>query len=219
MRLTGGVFCGIIYAESLAEQAFYNKQEILRERYGIMAHPFLHARTIIKHRHKVIAHCCRVGIGWQGLWHDLSKFSPAEFLSGAKYYQGTRSPNERERELFGYSPAWLHHKGRNKHHFEYWSDLNPATKLYEPVKMPLRYAKEMFCDRLAASKIYQGKNYTDEHPLRYFQRGNARKKMHAETADLLEAWLVMLAEKGEQATFSYIKSIPNDSDYGGTAQK
>ncbi|MBQ9761254.1 MAG: catalase [Clostridia bacterium] len=178
-----------------------------------MAHPFLHFATITKHRHRVIAHCFRVGIGWQGLFHDLSKYAPTEFLPGARYYQGTRSPNEREREIFGYSAAWMHHKGRNRHHFEYWNDINPATKMYEPVRMPMRYVKEMFCDRVAASKIYQGKNYTDEHPLLYFRRGNARKKMHADTADLLEGWLVMLAERGEKETFAAIKLIPNGTVY------
>lgn len=179
-----------------------------------MGHPFLHFRTVIRHRHQVIAHCFRVGIGWQGLRHDLSKFSVVEFVPGAKYYQGTRSPNERERELYGYSSAWMHHKGRNKHHFEYWTDLNPSSKQYEPVKMPMRYVKEMFCDRVAASKIYQGKNYTDEHPLQYFLRGNARQRMHAATADLLESWLTMLAEHGETVTFSAVKALPNDADYG-----
>ena len=119
-----------------------------------------------------------------------------------------------ERELYGYSLAWMHHKGRNRHHFEYWNDLNTETKKYEPVRMPMRFVKEMFCDRVAASKIYQGKNYTDEHPLTYFRRGNARKKMHADTADLLEDWFVMLAEKGEKETFAYIKKIPNRSGYG-----
>lgn len=178
-----------------------------------MIHPWKHFRTITKHRHKVIAHCFRAGIGFQGLFHDLSKYSPTEFVPGVKYYQGTRSPNERERELFGYSAAWLHHKGRNRHHFEYWNDLNPATKMYEPVPMPMRYVKEMFCDRVAASKIYQGENYTDQHPLAYFTRGNARKKMHADTADLLEEWLRMLAEKGETLTFAHIKSIPNKTAY------
>ena len=64
-----------------------------------MSHPFLHFATITRHRHRVIAHCFRVGIGWQGLFHDLSKYSPTEFIPGARYYQGTRSPNEREREL------------------------------------------------------------------------------------------------------------------------
>ena len=172
-----------------------------------MAHPIRHFITITRHRNRVIAHCFRAGIGFQGLFHDLSKYSPVEFFAGAKYYQGTRSPNERERELYGYSAAWLHHKGRNRHHFEYWNDVDPATKLYAPVPMPLRYAKEMFCDRVAASKIYQGKNYTDGHPLAYFLRGNARRHMHKDTADLLEGWLRMLAEQGEAATFAHLRSL------------
>ena len=110
----------------------------------------------------------------------------------------------------------MHHKGRNRHHFEYWNDLNPKTKLYEPVRMPMRYVKEMFCDRVAASKIYQGKAYTDAHPLTYFLRGNARAKMHPDTADLLESWLRMLEQEGERKTFAYLRSIPNGSQYGKT---
>lgn len=164
-----------------------------------------HFRTITKHRHKVIAHCFKAGIGWQGLRHDLSKYSPTEFLAGAKYYQGTRSPNEAEREAYGYSKAWLHHKGRNRHHFEYWFDYNPATKRNQPVKMPLKYVIEMFCDRVAASKIYQGKNYTDRHPLDYFLKAKANRIIHSETSDFLESLLVMLVEKGEKETFQYIK--------------
>ena len=108
----------------------------------------------------------------------------------------------------------MHHKGRNRHHFEYWNDLNMETKRYEPVRMPMRYVKEMFCDRVAASKIYQGKNYTDAHPLAYFLRGNARAKMHPETADLLEEWLRMLEREGEKKTFAHLRSISNKSSYG-----
>ena len=167
---------------------------------------FGHFRTITRHRHKVIAHCFKAGIGWQGLFHDLSKYSPTEFLPGARYYQGTRSPNEAERERFGYSRAWLHHKGRNRHHFEYWMDYNPKTKQNEPVKMPLNYVIEMFCDRVAASKIYQGKNYTDRSALDYFLAAKGRRVIHPETSDFLESLLVMLAEKGEKDTFNHIKS-------------
>ena len=174
-----------------------------------MAHPFRHFATITHHRHLVIAHCFRAGIGWQGLFHDLSKYSPTEFWPGARHYQGNRSPNEAERELYGYSRAWLHHKGRNKHHFEYWCDLDLTTNLYAPVPMPLRYVKEMFCDRVAASKTYQGKKYNDGHPLAYFRWAKARDKMHPQTADLLEEWLVMLAEKGERETFRYLRSLGN----------
>ncbi len=175
---------------------------------------FGHFRTITRHRHKVMQHCFRAGIPWQGLLHDLSKFSPVEFIPGAKYYQGNRSPNEKERELFGYSTAWLHHKGRNRHHFEYWSDYSTETRQYEPVKMPLRFVVEMFCDRVAASKIYQGANYTDRHPLEYYLRGTEGRRIHAETAEFLEKLLKMLAEHGEKSTFAYIKSyIKSNTDY------
>ena len=123
-----------------------------------------HLGTVARHRHKVLIHCARAGILWQGLRHDLSKFSPSEFIPGVKYYQGTRSPNEGEREDKGYSLAWMHHKGRNKHHFEYWSDFNVKSFRNEPVEMPYRYVAEMFCDRLAASKTYNGKKYKQTDP-------------------------------------------------------
>lgn len=168
---------------------------------------FKHFRTITKHRHKVIAHCFRAGIGWQGLFHDLSKYTPTEFSPGAKYYQGNRSPNEKERELYGYSSAWLHHKGRNRHHFEYWTDYNPQTKQIMPVKMPTKFVIEMFCDRVAASKIYQGDKYNDKHPLEYFLRGKPTRMIHPETSCLLEELLIMLSQKGEKETFRYIKNM------------
>ena len=166
-----------------------------------------HFKTITRHRHEVIKNCRRAGIFWQGLFHDLSKYSPAEFISGAKYFQGDRSPNDMERQANGYSAAWMHHKGRNKHHFEYWGDYSPVTKKVGPVKMPLRYVKEMFCDRVAASKIYQGKNYNDSHPLEYFNLGKERRIIHQDTSDLLEKLLIMLNDKGEDATFQYIKNL------------
>mgnify|MGYP002745439792 CR=1 FL=1 len=119
-------------------------------------HIWKHFSTITRHRHKVIVHCFMAGIFWQGLRHDLSKYSPAEFIPGAKNYLGDKSPNEKERERYGFSRAWLHHQGRNKHHFEYWVDYNPKLNRKEPVEMPTRYLIEMFCDRVAASKIYYG---------------------------------------------------------------
>ncbi len=175
-------------------------------------HPLKHFKTITHHRHKVIAHCFKAGIGFQGLFHDLSKYTPAEFFAGAKYYQGTRSPNECEREIYGYSAAWMHHKGRNRHHFEYWTDYNPKTKRVEPVRMPIKYVKEMFCDRVAASKIYQGEKYNDNHPIEYFLNGIPRRTINQETSDLLEGWLRMLSEKGEAATFKHIKSVKGYND-------
>lgn len=170
-----------------------------------MAHPFRHFRTITRHRHKVIAHCFRAGIGWQGLFHDLSKYSPTEFCAGAKYYQGTRSPNEREREEKGYSAAWMHHKGRNRHHFEYWTDLSPVTRTYEPVDMPVRYLCEMVADRIAACKTYQGAAYTDASALQYLDRAQESRLVHPNTMKRLRFLLTMLAEQGEPATFRFMR--------------
>lgn len=167
----------------------------------------LHFKTITNHRHKVIAHCAKAGILWQGLRHDLSKYSPTEFLRGAEFCTGTRSPNEGEREEYGYSVAWMHHKGRNRHHFEYWTDYNPKTRQIEPVKMPLKYVVEMFCDRVAAGKIYQGANYKPDSALQYFMRGKTHRKIHPETSALLEKLLRMLSEKGEEETFRYIRAL------------
>lgn len=177
-------------------------------------HPFKHFKTITKHRHAVFRHCVKAGIPWQGLTHDLSKYAPIEFWNGARYYQGTRSPNAQEREEKGYSEAWLHHQGRNRHHFEYWHDFNVTTRRHEAVKMPLKYVAEMFCDRIAASKIYKGSEYKDTNPLEYFKHGNAKNMMHAETAAFLEKLLIMLANEGEDKTLAYLKNyMKNNKDY------
>jgi len=166
---------------------------------------FGHLHTVNTHRRVVRHYCFKLGLYWQGITHDLSKYSFEEFWHGVKYYQGFRSPHEKERETLGYSTAWMHHKGRNKHHLEYWYDINPKVSEYEPVEIPYKYLKEMFCDRIAASKIYQGKNYTDASAWEYYTRKGTRRKLHPHTADVLESWLRMLAEEGEEKTFAYIK--------------
>lgn len=164
-----------------------------------------HFETITKHRHEVIKNCFKAGIPIQGLLHDLSKYSPSEFIVGAIYYQGDRSPNEGEREAYGYSKAWMHHKGRNKHHFEYWTDYDPKTRRMSAVKMPYRYIVEMFCDRVAASKVYLQDAYTDDAPLAYFERGKKNRLIHPETSATIEKLLRMLSVKGEEYTFKYIR--------------
>lgn len=165
-----------------------------------------HLRTINHHRMLVCQHCFRVGLYRQGLMHDLSKYNPVEFMTGVRYFQGYRSPNTAERLDKGYSSAWLHHKGRNKHHLEYWIDYSldedsPMTGM----KMPVRYVVEMFCDRVAACKTYQKEKYTDASPLEYYEQSKKHYILHPETRALLEEMLIMLAEKGETETFAYIR--------------
>lgn len=170
-------------------------------------HPWKHFCTITRHRWKVRSHCFRVGLYWRGLTHDLSKYSPTEFWTGAKYYQGTRSPNSYERELYGYSAAWMHHKGRNRHHYEYWTDIDPKTKVYRAVPMPRKFFVEMVMDRIAACKTYQGAAYTDASPLAYLDRARESSCVNPVTFRQLRFLLKMLAERGEDETFRFIREV------------
>ena len=164
-----------------------------------------HLRTVGRHRRLVRHYCLKLGLVWQGLTHDLSKYSPTEFWTGARYYQGNRSPNAAEREDKGYSEAWMHHKGRNRHHWEYWTDYSMAQMRYVPVPMPRRYMAEMICDRIAASKIYNGPKYTDASPLEYLQRGKMHDHMHPETHALLTRFMTQLRDEGEDAMFASLR--------------
>lgn len=164
-----------------------------------------HFRTITRHRWLVRRGCFKVGLYWRGLTHDLSKYSPTEFSIGARLYQGDRSPNAAEREEKGYSEAWMHHKGRNRHHYEYWTDLNKQTRRYESVEMPRVFLVEMIMDRIAACRVYQGSAYTDGSALAYFTKSIERNLMHPTTRKQLEYLLTMLRDQGEQETFRYLK--------------
>ncbi|MCI6729214.1 MAG: DUF5662 family protein [Candidatus Faecousia sp.] len=167
--------------------------------------PWQHFKTITHHRLLVMGYCFRVGLIRQGLTHDLSKYSPTEFRIGARYYQGTRSPNAAEREAIGYSTAWMHHKGRNRHHYEYWTDLNPVSRQYEPVEMPRRYFVEMVMDRIAASRVYKGKTYTDGAALEYLETSRESPLLHPETRRKLTLVLTMLRDRGEKETFRFLR--------------
>ena len=164
-----------------------------------------HLRTINEHKRLVMEHCFRVGLYRQGLLHDLSKYMPAEFITGIKYYQGDKSPNAAEREEKGVSEAWLHHKGRNKHHYEYWIDYPGRGQDIAGMKMPVRYVVEMFCDRVAACKVYNKEKYTDSDALNYYKRGRSHYIIHPQSDRLLRYMLEMLSKKGEDYTFDYIR--------------
>ena len=170
-------------------------------------HPIKHFKTITQHHNLVMKHCFRCGLYFQGLTHDLSKLSPIEFWSGAKYYQGFRSPNNAQREAIGYTAAWLHHKGRNKHHLEYWIDYaGDDSAGMTGMRMPEKYVAEMVCDRIAASKTYKGKDYTDASPWEYYARAQGHYLLHPETQAQLEACLKTLRDEGEDACFRYIRT-------------
>ena len=134
---------------------------------------------------------------YQGIMHDMSKYSPTEFLVGVKYYQGTASPNNAERMEKGISMSWLHHKGRNKHHFEYWIDysIDKDHPGLVGMKIPKKYMAEMFVDRVSAGKIYNGDEFDQKSPLEYFEHGIGASIMCEASRDYLLNLLRMYAEK------------------------
>ena len=173
-----------------------------------------HFCTITRHKMLVMKGCFELGMIRQGLLHDLTKYSPTEFFVGCKYYQGNMSPNDAERMDKGYSAAWLHHKGRNKHHLEYWLDYGVPDKEGPNkgkrkgicgMKMPVKYVVEMYVDRVSASKNYQKEKYRDDSALIYYQGGKAGTLLHEDTKALPELLLHMLAKKGEPETKRFIK--------------
>lgn len=164
-----------------------------RETEGMRAKAWRHFWLVVRHRHKVLAHCARCGILWRGLVHDLSKFSPTEFIESARYYTGTRSPIGVCRRERGVSLAWLHHKGRNKHHIEYWVDDDCETQ----PRMPYPYAVECVCDKLAATKTYAGKNYNEQMPLAHWLCYGCHVRGNPRNLAFVEQVFRDLAEHGE----------------------
>lgn len=127
---------------------------------------FGHLKTITKHKWIVFKLSIKAGIPIRGFLHDLSKYSPTEFIESVRYYQGgERSPIKKAKEVKGYSDAYLHHIGRNKHHSEYWYDFE--TK--ETPIIPFKYSAEMICDKLAAGMVYQKEKWNEEYELKYWE--------------------------------------------------
>ncbi len=169
-----------------------------------------HYKTIHNHKKLVVKGCFKIGLYKQGLLHDLSKLSPTEFLVGARYYKGTESPNNGERLDKGYSLAWLHHKGRNKHHFEYWIDYDirkGSGGKMTGMKMPVNYVAEMYVDRVSASKNYMKDSYRDQSSWEYYARGRGKYILHEQTKALLEMLLALLAVEGEDEANRYIREV------------
>lgn len=175
----------------------------------------VHLKTVLKHKKEVFKLMSKVGMPIQGLLHDMSKFTPIEFMESIKYANGKRSPVEISREVNGYSKAWLHHKGRNKHHWEYWVDkyLDGGVGCI----MPYRYAVEMFCDMVAASKVYKGKNFTTQCPLDYYNSHDYKQFMHPMIKEFLSNMFSLYVKVGDSIEKEAARFIYDElqNKYGG----
>ena len=168
-----------------------------------------HIKLVSKHKWYVFKFAVKAGIPFRGFIHDLSKFSPTEFIESVKYYNGKRSPLHVAREINGYSSAWLHHKGRNKHHLEYWEDISKTERI--GVFMPYKYIVEAICDKISAGIVSEGKNWNQEEPYLYWVNieRNGPVVKHAGTVDFIDTVLKKVADEGLDKALNrrYLKEI------------
>lgn len=155
---------------------------------------FGHLKTVLTHKWYVFLECAKLGIFWQGVFHDMSKFSPTEFLTSVKYWDGIRSPIDNEKDAVGKSMAWLHHKGRNKTHFEYWIDYIHGVPVAQEI--PIKYLKEMFADWIGASRAYAPKYFNCAAPYLRYKRMGHELVLHPASRMVFEVMLMRYAELG-----------------------
>jgi hypothetical protein len=163
-----------------------------------MGSTWKHFKTVCKHKSVVFKECAACGIPWQGLVHDLSKFSHVEFGPSARYFQGNRSPIDAEKEDKGYSMAWLHHKGVNKHHWEWWCDFDKEGNIVAN-EVPLKYVVEMLCDWIGAGKAYTKEKWTQAEPYNYFNNVKKGRHFHPKTLELINHFLLLIKDEGLEA--------------------
>ncbi len=168
-----------------------------------------HFCLVNKHRWYVFKLSIKAGIPWRGFLHDLSKYSWTEFSESVKYYNGKKSPIYLCRQDKGYSLSWIHHKGRNKHHFEYWEDLDLKHRF--PVFLPYKYIVEAVCDKIAAGMVYEGEKWDQTEPLRYWN--NIEKKnvvlKHPASIAFMDIVLKKIADEGIDSGLKpkFLKSV------------
>ena len=175
----------------------------MKENHNLVKAFFQHLHTVNQHRFLVCKLCFKMGLYRQGLTHDLSKYSPSEFWLGVKYYQGDRSPIDAERKDRGYSTAWLHHKGRNRHHWQYWTDFQKGQIVQ--LEMPIEYIKEMICDRIAACMVYQKEKYHPSSALEFLNKSREQHLMPQKTVAIVREMLTIVAENDLDTAMEIIR--------------
>lgn len=180
---------------------------------------FLHFKKICIHKYWVGYYCFKAGLYWQGITHDLSKFSPVEFWESVKYYQGTSSPIDAAKKSKGYSKAWFHHRSRNPHHHVYW--LDDFDEGGYAIMMPEKYVAEMFCDFLGAGRAYWGDKFTPQDELAWWNKKKVTMAAHPQTKEFINEMFRAYVRHGEQViNKSYMSAVYAHSlDKIGVMQK
>ena len=147
---------------------------------------FYYIKQILLHKKYVFQECKKCGIIWQGITHDLSKFSKEELIPSAKYYD-YYNVERNDKIIKDYSKAWMHHKGHNPHHWEYWIDYDENGNIVAN-KIPYNYVIEMVCDWIGAGKAYE-KRWNTDSPFNYYNKVRNGRHFHPETEKLVLLFL------------------------------
>jgi hypothetical protein len=164
---------------------------------------FKHAKVVLRHKYYVMRECFKAGLYWQGLLHDIGKFSIKEFFTSARYFQGTKSPIDAEKEKNGYSYAWLHHMGHNQHHWQFWIDYEKGS--LSIVRIPPKYVVEMLCDWIGAGKAYNKNKWTPETFISWAKVNIPYMHLHEDTMNYVYNMLKDVeVKRTEQSIKDYI---------------
>lgn len=149
----------------------------------LISNALKHFKKICVHKLWVAKYCFKIGLYWQGIVHDLSKFSFTEFWESIHYYSGQESPINVCKRKNGYSKAWFHHRGRNPHHYEMWIDNFDNGGI--TLEMPKKYVFEMICDYIGAARAYMGDDFHWWRELEWWNHKKEKAKMHEKTKELV----------------------------------
>lgn len=166
-----------------------------------------HLKKILIHKYWVAHYCNMCGLYKQGFLHDMSKFSPTEFGESIKYYVGISSPIDEATKHKGYSDAWMHHKGRNKHHSSYWVNIFYGKVI--PIKMPWKYLLELICDNLGASHAYNMDKFSVQKAYDWWQNARQYELMHEHTKKMISIIYDKMLQNGIDETLKDKKLLNN----------
>lgn len=192
-------------------------------------------KNLLRHKWFVFVECCRLGIPWLGIVHDLSKFLPSEWLPYARYFYG-KWPTEEEADRqfpFGtvltkekvaaqFDVAWLHHQHRNKHHWQRWlltlDSARSDGRLF-PIAMPDRYRREMLADWRGA-----GRAYGNPDTRVWYLANRDKMRLHPETRAWVEEMLgigpggqilvTLRFRRGLRLWWAKLKTLPKHYEIG-----
>lgn len=156
---------------------------------------WLYLKYVLRHKWYVFLWCCRYGIPFAGIVHDLSKFSPAEWSPYVDKFYGGPYPEANYGDMRNqlddmytqpwvdrrFDEAWNHHQKANPHHWQYWVLLEDSGKV-EPLDMPLRYRKEMLADWRGAGMAIKGIDETDK----WYKANRDKMQLHPATRKWIE---------------------------------